>query len=259
MLERRGRSEEEVTGRGSSFILPAEEMKNGGVFVLRAEKVEDGSFSFFGERSPSSFFRPIFDPLFGAEDRRRVGSSSIFGSEDRRLKRGEVFRSSTPKIEDGGGLRSSASKNEERREKGFSKNIPFFEEAPLFFEETFFFEECISFFVFRVRRSKSPPFFDLAGRRLGRRSPWASSWRFLGRESRVAWFREQRTPRCVFFRNDALSDRGEHKSYLKDHSREGCDLRCCSVRHCVPTGTLWHTGRTRTPPKIVFFCMVGFL
>ena len=124
MLERRGRSEEEVTGRGSSFILPAEEMKNGGVFVLRAEKVEDGSFSFFGERSPSSFFRPIFDPLFGAEDRRRVGSSSIFGSEDRRLKRGEVFRSSTPKIKDGGifDLRLRRTKKEGR--KVFRRTFP---------------------------------------------------------------------------------------------------------------------------------------
>ena len=54
----------------------------------------------------------------------------------------------------------------------------------------------------------------------------------LGRLIGVSWagnpalrgFREQRTPRCVFFRNDALPGRGDHKSSLKDHSREGCDL-----------------------------------
>ena len=42
-------------------------------------------------------------------------------------------------------------------------------------------------------------------------------------------FREQRTPRCVFFRNDTLLGRGEHTFSVKDHSREGCDLFIWSV------------------------------
>ena len=53
--------------------------------------------------APPSFFRSIFDPFFGAEDRRL----KIRGFFDLRLRRSKiedrgVLRSSGPKIEDGG-------------------------------------------------------------------------------------------------------------------------------------------------------------
>ena len=98
--------------------------------------------SFFGRISPISpsfvlrrktshpaFFRPIIDPFFGTECR-RCGGSMIFGSEDRGLKM-EGFSDLRLRRSKMGGLRSSDSKNEEKREffeepLPSSKNPPFF-------------------------------------------------------------------------------------------------------------------------------------
>ena len=141
---------------------------------FRPRRWKMGGSSFFGreggrwgvlrsskeEVSPPPFFRPIFDPFFGAEDRRWKGSS-VFDSEDRKLKMGGsstfvseerrwgVFdlRLRRSKIEDGvssnfgsedrrwGILPSSASKDEDsdvlrirgvfRRKEDFSKKRVF--------------------------------------------------------------------------------------------------------------------------------------
>ena len=130
-------------------------MEDRKLFLLRAEKEGDRRFSLFERRSstpPLFFFRPIFDPFFGAEDRRWRGSS-IFGSEGRKLKKD--VRSSNSKIEDRV-LRSSASKNEERREN-YSKNPPYFEEPPSSRNSPFFEEfPLLSSFLGSEDRRNSP-------------------------------------------------------------------------------------------------------
>ena len=64
-------SGEEVPVRGSSSVLSDENMEDEKrFFVLRAEKVEDGGFFVLRERNPITFFLSIFEPFFGAEDRK---------------------------------------------------------------------------------------------------------------------------------------------------------------------------------------------
>ena len=93
-------------------------MENGGFFVLRAEKVEGGGFSFFGEKSLIFiFFHPIFDPFFGAEYRRWCPSN--FGPEEQRT-RSLLRRTRSPFYEE---------------------CAPLFEEPPRFFEKPSLFEE----------------------------------------------------------------------------------------------------------------------
>ena len=110
------------SGRRGSYSLFGRESGRWG-------KMGEGS-SFFGEKIPTPplFFCPIFDPFFGAENRRwrriilssapkiknrRWRGSSIFGSEDRKWMK--VLRSSSPKNKDGG--RSSIFGSEDRRLK----------------------------------------------------------------------------------------------------------------------------------------------
>ena len=99
--------DEKVENGGSSFFRPRRS-KIGGFFVLRARKIEEPPPSSknppSSKKSRSPVFRPIFDPVFGPED--RVRGSSMFDAEDRRLQIEKVSGSSAPKIEDDKVLRS---------------------------------------------------------------------------------------------------------------------------------------------------------
>ena len=94
--------------------------QDGRLFVLRSRRIEEFPSSKnpppIEEVAPTSLFRPIFDLLFEAEDRRTL--SSIFWSEDRRLKKGELFvlRLRKSKTES-----SSLFSFEDRRRYGSSK------------------------------------------------------------------------------------------------------------------------------------------
>ena len=139
-----------------------------------------GGSSFFGGRNPTPpFFRPIFDPFFGAEDR-RLGGSSIFGSEDRKLKIGGFFdlRLRRSKM---GGLRSSAPKIEDWR-GGSLKNLhPFPKNPPLLRRTLPFFEE------------PSPPFFLRSSGPKIEEPPPSSIFRAED------WVEDRRGPRGVKF------------------------------------------------------------
>ena len=130
-------------------------------FVPRRWKM--GCSSFFGGRSPTpprpllpSDLRPI---LRGR--RSKMEGSSIFGSENRRLKMGG----------------SSIFGSEERRKKGgSSKNPPLLRRTPPSSKNPL--PLLSSFFGSEDRRT--PAIFDLQSRRLGRKSPWAPWWAWLG-------------------------------------------------------------------------------
>ena len=132
---------------------------------------------------PFSFVRSsTYSPRPKIEDGMR---SSIFGSEDRRLKIESCLRSSAPKFEDDGGLRSFFPKYGKKEKEFFEKLLsllrktlsplssskkpfpstknhsPFFEESPL----------LSSFFESENR--KTHPTYYLQNRRFGRRSPRA--------------------------------------------------------------------------------------
>ena len=163
-----GRKKKYQGGGGTSSILPTEMVEDGGFFVLRPRKWKmRGGSSFFGRRNPTPlFFRPIFDPFFGAENRRWGNYSTYI-----RLRRS--------RIEDGRG--SSIFGSEKRRWGGSSKKAGFFEEGgggffeeegsskkgvlrrrgEGFFEEWKYFEnlkieEYSIIFDLRVRKSKRP-------------------------------------------------------------------------------------------------------
>ena len=127
--------------------------------VLRRKKSHPPSSSFFGGRNIILSLLPsdLWPILRGR--RSKMGGYSIFGSEDRRLKMRGNLRSSAPKIENGG-RRSSAPKNEERKE-GSLKNPHLLRRTPPFFEEPLpFFSSknpLSSLFVLRVRRSNNLP------------------------------------------------------------------------------------------------------
>ena len=167
---------------GGCFDLRPGKVKDvGGFCVLPAPKIEDGwgflrSSDPEDRRPPPSSKNPFLfsksQPPRHLSDlqlilrgrRSKMGGSSIFGAEDRRWKMGRVLRSSAPKIEDEGVLRSS--EPEDRRTpppSSICDLLPRRSKKP-------------PIFVLRPRRSKIPPIFDRRSRRLGRRSSSAPWW-----------------------------------------------------------------------------------
>ena len=155
-------------------MLPAEKMEDGRFFVLRTEKVEAGKFFVLQKKKfhPSpllpSDLRPI---LRGQRSKIEDRGSSIFSSEDRRLKIG-VLRSSLRKSKMG-----ELFDIKTRRTKKPPSSPPFFEETP---------------------SSKNPPFFE---------EPFVEEHLFFRAED---WLEDRRGPRGAFARKgieDSFSDR----------------------------------------------------
>ena len=97
---------------GSFFIPPAPMIEDGG--VLRSLDPEDRRTSLHLRRTPPIFEEIAAPPRLLSDlrpilrgRRSKIGGSSIFGAEDRRLEMGEFLRSSAPRIDNERVIRSS--------------------------------------------------------------------------------------------------------------------------------------------------------
>lgn len=159
------------------FVLRAEQVESGGVFVLRTGKSEEPP-SIYGDRPPH--FRLSRTPLLSSV------RSSTHASEQR-IEDGEFLRSSGEdrKLKLGGFFylrhRKSKIKGSSKVGVGFFEDGVFFEEGEFFelsriFEEPPAFEDPSPSSFFHSENQRTPAIFDFRSRRLSRRSSlWCKS------------------------------------------------------------------------------------